>query len=126
MSAVGSGLLLPISPTACPVDPAYRLHDRTFEGFQLAQSRRPGPARSTPPRTGEANSENLALKCTMRDQETEIHCLADNLAAARENNRFADRRIADLSQHRQITAGDREMGSASAVPRASHKYRAGC
>jgi len=40
--------------------------------------------------------ENLALKRTVRDQETEIRSLADKLAAARENNRFADRRIADL------------------------------
>lgn len=29
-------------------------------------------------------------------QETEVRSLADKLAAARENNRFADRRIADL------------------------------
>jgi hypothetical protein len=40
--------------------------------------------------------ENLALKRTVRDQETEVRSLADKLAAARENNRFADRRIADL------------------------------
>ena len=32
----------------------------------------------------------------MRDQETEVRSLADKLAAARENNRFADRRIAEL------------------------------
>lgn len=41
-------------------------------------------------------SENLALKRTVRDQEAEVRSLADKLAAARENNRFADRRIADL------------------------------
>jgi len=41
-------------------------------------------------------SENLTLKRTVRDQETEVRSLADKLAAARENNRFADRRIADL------------------------------
>lgn len=41
-------------------------------------------------------SEHLALKRTARDQETQLRNLADRLAAARENNRFADRRIADL------------------------------
>jgi len=41
-------------------------------------------------------TENLALKCATRDQETEIRSLTNKLAAARENNRFADRRIADL------------------------------
>jgi hypothetical protein len=41
-------------------------------------------------------TENLALKRTARDQATEIRSLTDKLAAARENNRFADRRIADL------------------------------
>jgi len=41
-------------------------------------------------------TENLALKRATRDQETEIRSLTDKLAAARENNRFADRRIADL------------------------------
>lgn len=41
-------------------------------------------------------SENLALKRTVRDQETQLRSVADKLAAARENNRFADRRIADL------------------------------
>ncbi len=41
-------------------------------------------------------SENLALKRTVRDQEMEIRSLADKLTAARENNRFAGRRIADL------------------------------
>lgn len=41
-------------------------------------------------------TENLALKRTTRDQATEIRGLTDKLAAARENNRFADRRIADL------------------------------
>jgi hypothetical protein len=35
-------------------------------------------------------SENLALKRTARDQETQLRNLADKLAAARENNRFAD------------------------------------
>ena len=32
----------------------------------------------------------------VRDQETEVRSLADKPAAARENNRCADRRIADL------------------------------
>jgi hypothetical protein len=41
-------------------------------------------------------TENLALKRATRDQEREIRSLTDKLAAARENNRFADRRIADL------------------------------
>lgn len=41
-------------------------------------------------------TENLALKRATRDQATEIRGLTDKLAAARENNRFADRRIADL------------------------------
>jgi len=41
-------------------------------------------------------SQNLALKRAARDHETEIRGLTDKLAAARENNRFADRRIADL------------------------------
>ncbi len=41
-------------------------------------------------------TENLALKRASRDQATEIRSLTDKLAAARENNRFADRRIADL------------------------------
>lgn len=41
-------------------------------------------------------SENLALKRTVRDQETQLRSVTDKLAAARENNRFADRRIADL------------------------------
>ncbi|MCX4596959.1 hypothetical protein OG819_47215 [Streptomyces sp. NBC_01549] len=40
--------------------------------------------------------ENLALKRAVRDQETEIRNLTDKLAAARENNRFAHRSIADL------------------------------
>jgi len=40
--------------------------------------------------------ENLAFKRTVRDQETQLRSVADKLAAARENNRFADRRIADL------------------------------
>lgn len=42
------------------------------------------------------NSENLDLKRTVRDQGTEVRSLADKLATAREYNRFADRRIADL------------------------------
>jgi hypothetical protein len=41
-------------------------------------------------------TENLALKRTARDQATDIRSLTDKLAAARENNRFADRRITDL------------------------------
>ncbi|MEY9930753.1 septal ring factor EnvC (AmiA/AmiB activator) [Catenulispora sp. GP43] len=41
-------------------------------------------------------SGNLALERAVRDQETEIRALTDKLAAARENNRFVDRRIADL------------------------------
>jgi hypothetical protein len=44
-------------------------------------------------------TENLALKRATRDQETEIRSLTNRLAAARENNRFADRRIADLEAH---------------------------
>ncbi|MFG3419789.1 hypothetical protein ACIBTZ_22870 [Micromonospora sp. NPDC049460] len=40
-------------------------------------------------------SENLALKRTVRDQETGVRSLADKLAAAREDNRFADRPIAE-------------------------------
>jgi hypothetical protein len=41
-------------------------------------------------------TENLALERTARDQATEIRSLTDKPAAARENNRFAGRRIADL------------------------------
>jgi len=44
-------------------------------------------------------TENLALKRASRDQAMEIRGLTDKLAAARENNRFADRRIADLEAH---------------------------
>ncbi|MFL5995746.1 MAG: hypothetical protein ACJ736_15815 [Streptomyces sp.] len=40
--------------------------------------------------------ENLAIKRAVRDQETEIRNLTDKLAAARENSRFAHRRLADL------------------------------
>lgn len=57
----------------------------------------------------------------MRDQETEIRCLADKLAAARESNRFADRRIADLEASIANHSWDREMRSASTAPRPSTK-----
>jgi len=41
-------------------------------------------------------SENVVLKRTVRDLDAEKRALADKLAAARTNNRFADKRCADL------------------------------
>lgn len=41
-------------------------------------------------------TENLALKRKVRDLETEQRSLTDRLSAARENNRFADKRRAEL------------------------------
>jgi chromosome segregation ATPase len=69
------------------------------------------------------SSENLALKRAVRDQETEVRSLADKLAAARENNRVADRRIAALEARIAEPHWDRETRLAGTAPTASHDDR---
>ncbi len=66
------------------------------------------------------SAENLALKRTVRDQETEIRSFAEKLAAARENNRFADRRIADL----EARIADPQLGQRNETGK--HSSRLGC
>lgn len=65
-------------------------------------------------------TESLTLKRRVRDLETEHRNLADRLAAARENNRFADRRIADLEARIADPATAEQRRLAALSPPSDH------